>query len=420
MDAPGEGRRGFLKQIAATSALLMSPRGLALAEVAPEDEPIGPPVGIGVVGVGPWGREVLSTLARLPSARLAGICDTYGPFLKRGQELAPQARAVAEFQALLDLSEVEAVVVSTPSHLHKDVTLAAIQAGKHVYCEAPLAASVEAARAIARAAQGAKAVFQGGLQGRSNALYRHVGQFVKTGVLGTPALVSCRWNRKDSWRRAAPTKEREAELNWRLSRKTSPGLVGEAGIHGLDLATAYLAQLPTAVTGFGSIALWNDGRDVPDSVHCVFEYPKGARLVFSGTLASSVGGAYTLFQGSNSSLMMREKRGWMIKEADSALLGWEVYARKENVLDETGIAMIADATKILAAGQEPGKVGSAEPSKDPLYLAFEDFFRSIRKGARSACPPLQAYQATVLALGANQAVHSAGRIEYTRELLELA
>ncbi len=419
MAAPGESRRGFLKQIAGTSALLVSARGLALAEVVPEDEPIGPPVAVGVVGVGAWGREILSTLARLPAARVAAVAEPYAPFLKRAQEAAPRAQALAEWRALLDLSEVEAVVVATPTHLHRDIALAALQAGKHVYCEAPLAATVDDARAIALGAQSGKGVFQGGLQGRSNALYRHVGNFVKTGVLGTPVLVTARWNRKDSWRRAAPTKEREAELNWRLSRPTSPGLVGEVGIHGLDLATSFLAQLPTAVTGFGTTALWSDGRTVPDTVECVFEYAKGVRVVFSGTLASSMAGAYTLFQGSNSSLMMREKRAWMIKEADSALLGWEVYARKENVLDETGIALIADATKILAAGQEPGKVGS-EPSKEPLHLAFEDFFRSMRRGTKSACPPLAAYQATVLALKANEAVHSAGRMEYTRELLELA
>jgi predicted dehydrogenase len=420
MDQSGESRRGFLKQIAVTSALLVSSRGLALAEVAAEDEAIGPPVALGVVGLGPWGREILSTLAQMPGARVAAICDTYAPFLKKGLEIAPSSHAHSDHRALLDMGEIEAVVVATPSHRHKEIALATIQAGKHLYCEAPLAATIDDARGIAQAASAARSVFQGGLQGRSNALYRHVGQFVKTGVLGSPALVSVRFNRKDSWRRAAPTKEREAELNWRLDAATSPGLVGEAGIHGLDLAALYLAEMPSAVTGFGTTVSWRDGRDVPDTVDCVFEHVKGARVSFSGTLASSMGGSYALFQGDNASLMMREKRAWMIKEADSPLLGWEVYARKEKVLDETGIAMIADATKILAAGQEPGQVGSAEPGREPLHLAFEAFFRSIRKGEPVACGPKEAYEATAVALTATQAVRSGSRIPISSELLQLA
>ena len=207
-------------------------------------------------------------------------------------------------------------------------------------------------------------MFQGGLQGRANALYKHVAGFVKTGVLGSPALVTARWSRKDSWRRAAPTPEREAELDWRLRASTSPGLVGEVGLHQIDLVTDLVGLLPEAVTGFGTTIQWKDKRDVADTVQCVFEYPRGLRSNLAVTLASSAGGAFTLLQGSNASLMVREQRAWMIKEADSPLLGWEVYARKENVLDETGIALIADATKILAAGQEPGKVGSAEPAKN--------------------------------------------------------
>ena len=110
-----------------------------------------------------------------------------------------------------------------------------------------------------------------------------------------------------------------------------------------------------------------------------------ARATVRATLASSFGGAYTIFQGSNSSLLLKENRGWLIKEADSPLLGWEVYARKEAVHDETGIAMVADATKLLQAGKEPGKDGPLEPEKPALVVAFESFITSIRTGAPSAC-----------------------------------
>jgi hypothetical protein len=100
--------------------------------------------------------------------------------------------------------------------------------------------------------------------------------------------------------------------------------------------------------------------------------------------------------------MMREKRGWMVKEADSPLLGWEVYARKEAINNETGICMVADATKILEAGKEPGKEGPVEPARDALYRAFEDFTRSVRESSRPACGAAEGYQAAVVAIKANE------------------
>ena len=117
------------------------------------------------------------------------------------------------------------------------------------------------------------------------------------------------------------------------------------------------------------------------------------------TLASSVGGAFTLFRGCNSSLMLREKRGWLLKEADSPLLGWEVYAHKESVLEESGIALIADATKILAAGEEPGQ-SAPEPASRALLAASRTSSPTIRGGPPPACGPREAYQATAIALAA--------------------
>jgi predicted dehydrogenase len=246
-----------------------------------------------------------------------------------------------------------------------------------------------------------------------------VSNFVKSGALGTPVQATAQWNKKQSWRRVAPTPERERELNWRLLSKTSAGLVGEVGVHHLDHIDWYLKALPTSVSGFGSVVNWNDGRDVPDTVQCILQYPNNVRAVFASTLASSFSDSYTLFQGSNSSLMMRDKRGWMIKEADSPLLGWEVYARKEPVHNETGIAMVADASKILAAGGKPAEEGSFEPKRDALYLALESFTRSVRDGSKAASGPEEGYQATVVAVKANEAVVTGTTITYQPEWFSL-
>jgi predicted dehydrogenase len=191
-------------------------------------------------------------------------------------------------------------------------------------------------------------------------------------------------------------------------------LLGEIGIHQLDLMMRYLDALPTAVVGSGVVAAWRDGREIPDTVACLLEFPK-ARANFRASLASSFGGAYTVFQGRDSSLLMKENRGWMIKEADSPLLGWEVYARKEPVHDETGIAMVADATKLLQAGIEPGKASTVEPEKPALVLAFESFIRSIQQSVPSPCGAKEGFTATVAALKANEAAVANGRVEVRAE-----
>lgn len=406
-------RRDFLKTTAGSLALLLSARGLSASQ-APAAEPVAPvgdPVRLGVIGLGAWGREILATAARVPALKVTCVADVYAPFLKRSAEIAPNAGAMTEARQLFESRDVEAVVIATPTPSHAPLVSAALEAGKHVYCEVPLAASVEDARAIVAAAVAAPTrVVQSGLQGRANALYRHVSQFVRSGVLGDVAFVNAQWNRRESWRRAGPSPEREQALNWRLL-PGSPGLLGEVGIHQIDLMLQYLDVLPTAVTGAGSVTAWRDGREVPDTVVCLFEFPNHTRASFRATLASSFGGAYVAFQGSNSSLLMKESRSWMVKEADSPLLGWEVYARKETVHDETGIAMVADATKLLQAGKEPGKEGAAEPAKTPLMLALEQFATSIRTGSPPVCGVHEGYRATTIALRANEAILRGARVE---------
>jgi predicted dehydrogenase len=412
-------RRDFLRTAAGSLLVVFTQEELAKAAAIQEAAPVSPAVRVGVIGLGQRGREILSSLSRLQSSQVVAICDSYEPASKKGQEIAPKATVVADYRKLLESADVEAVIISTPSHQHKEIALASIQAGKHLFCEAPLATTVEDARAIALAAQqSTKLKFQGGLQGRSNALYNHVSKFVKSGALGSPVQVTAQWNKKQSWRRMAPTPERESELNWRLSSKSSAGLIGEIGIHHLDLAMWYLKSLPTSVSGTGAIANWKDGRDVADTLQCIIEFPNSVRMIYSSTLANSFSDSFTLFQGNNSSLMMREKDGWMIKEADSPLLGWEVYARKEQIHNETGIAMVADATKILEAGKEPGKE-ALSPTRDALTRALDEFAHSVRVDSRVACGPLEAYQATVAAIKTNEAIVAGSRLVFDKSSFEL-
>jgi hypothetical protein len=180
------------------------------------------PLNCAVIGCGTWGREVLKTLARLPCAPVLAICETYAPYLKRaGDQLAPAAERYADYRQALENKQVQAAIVTTPSHQHREVVLAALAAGKHVYCEAPLAHTLADSRAVAQAAKDAfKLNFQAGLQNRADPQKYYLVQFVRTGAMGKTIGGRCQWHRKQSWRMTSPNADREQELNWRLRPPT--------------------------------------------------------------------------------------------------------------------------------------------------------------------------------------------------------
>ena len=468
-------RREFLKNTSRAAFMaMMGGVELRAAEAAPgaaaEDSltPLPPPapVNYGVIGAGVWGREIITTLAQFkdpatqaPIAPVVAVCDHYPGWLNRAGELAPKAERFEDYQKLLAKKEVQAVVVATPTPQHREIVLAALQAGKHVYCEAPLENSIEDAKEIARAAQAAfKQVFQAGLQERSHPQRHFLWPFLRAGALGRNVMARAQWHKKGSWARTAPTEDRTKELNWRLRRAESTGLMGECCIHLLDAVTWFLGGpllggRPSSVAGVSSTILWNDGRDVPDTVLCVFQFPEGpnagVRFLCDASLCSSFDAQYEMYYGSDSSILVRESKAWMFKEVDSPLLGWEVYARKDSFGAETGVSLVANASKQKSLTE--GAISAPPFPNSPLYYALEAFtwnsskvsaavqdyvenfgdadtpdFRahvaSERKATLAQHPAAgwrEGLEATVLAVKANEATLSRRLVALEPELFEI-
>src|SRR5258708_7191934 len=166
-------RRDFLKSgSAATLMTMLGGVGLFAetnAAAGAEAKVDGPKLKVAVIGLGTWGREILNTLALVPQADVAGVCDTYPASVRRAATLAPGAVQTDSYKTILDNKDIKAVIIATPTHQHKEIALAALKAGKHVYCESPLASSIDDARSLALAAKAAKlVVFQSGLQLRAD------------------------------------------------------------------------------------------------------------------------------------------------------------------------------------------------------------------------------------------------------------
>jgi len=450
-DTLGYNRRDFLR--GGSVATMMTMLGGVELFAQTNEPPTGPTkvnvvkIKVAVIGLGTRGREIVNTLARVPEADLAAICDTYPASLKRIASAAPGAAQTEDYKTILDNKEIKAVVIATPTGTHKDLALAALKAGKHVYCEAPLANTIEDAREIALAAKAAgQCIFQAGLQMRSDPQRHFLLPFIRSGALGKMVEARAQWHKKTSWRSTSPSPDREKALNWRLNKATSLGLIGEIGIHQIDQEGWFINALPTAISGFGSTNFWDDGRDVPDTVQAVIEFPKNVRMLYDATLANSFDGEYEMIYGSDAAIMMRESKAWMFKEVDSPLLGWEVYASKVQFYKETGIALVADASK-KPPPDAKGQPAQEEPfTNTPLWHALTNFLRNsvdlnaaaedyrasygaddleglmehlAKVPRRPAAGYLEGFQTVVTAVKANEAVSTGKRIELKPEMYEL-
>jgi predicted dehydrogenase len=452
-DALGYNRRDFLK--GGSVATLMTMLG-GVELIAQTNAPAGgetkapsAKIKVAVIGLGAWGREIVNTLAKLPHANVAAICDTYAASLKRAGNAAPDAEKVADYKAILANKDIRAVIIATPSGEHKTIALEALKAGKHVYCEAPLANSMDEARDIALAAKavGKRQIFQAGLQKRSDPQRHFLLPFIRSGALGKSIMARAQWHKKTSWRSASPNPEHEKALNWRLDKTTSLGLIGEIGMHQIDQAGWFMNVLPTAVTGFGSVIFWNDGRDVPDTVQTVLEFPGGVQMIYDATLASSFDGEYEMLYGSDATVMMRENKAWMFKEVDSPLLGWEVYAPKATFYKETGIALAAGNSKPPPVDAQGQPILPDPLTTTALFAALDNFLRNsvdydataedykaaygeddvdglmaalAKVARRPGADYLDGYRAVVTAVKANEAILTGKRVELKPEGYQLA
>jgi predicted dehydrogenase len=326
------------------------------------------------------------------------------------------AKGFADWREMIEKGkELKAVVIATPTHQHKDIALAALGAGLHVYCEAPIAHTVEDCQAIAKAARGAKSVFQPGLEGRCNPVYQLARSFFRTDAFKELLSVRAANNQKNSWRVAASDPGREKALNWKLDADVSLGLAGELGTHQFDVMHWFMNQSPTSIRGSGSVRAWDDGRTVADTVACELGFKGGMHAQYGATLGNSFEGKHEVFFGSNSAIKLAWSHGWMFKESDSPTMGFEVYANRQQFHNDEGITLIADATKLAAQGKLKEGVGLPNSS---LYYALAEFVRSAVEGKAAVVSAEEGCRASVVGILANKAVTTGGTVTVDPAMLK--
>ena len=199
MKARGErlSRRQFLHAGAATAALHVVPRHVlgGAGETAPSGK-----VDLAAVGVG--GRAG-GDLKSFRGVNVVALCDVDDRQMAGAVKKYGKAARFRDFRKMLDKvdKQVNAVLVGTPDHTHAVAVMNAIQRGKHIYCEKPLAHSVAEVRKIMAAARKHKAITQLGNQGHSSEHIRLVREWVADGAIGTVSEVHVACSRPQSDKR---------------------------------------------------------------------------------------------------------------------------------------------------------------------------------------------------------------------------
>lgn len=218
--------------------------------------PAEPEIRTAHIGVGSRGGNLLNQTLLIENAKITAICDidpqTRDRALTRAQRDNP--RGFSEWRAVLDLKEVDAVYIATPCNLHAQMAAAALEAGKYVYCEKPLATTAEDVALVLRAARRSKAFLQIGQQLRYFPTMQEAIKQVHEGVIGRSYVIKAHRHggqSRPAANRPESTPQQKTRTAWYADVKQSGDLIVENAIHNIDACNWIADSRPVSAYGHG-------------------------------------------------------------------------------------------------------------------------------------------------------------------------
>ncbi len=220
--------------------------------------------------------------------RVEALCDLDAENAEACADLLPyDVKVFDDYRRVLEIDDIDAVVISTPNHTHTEIALDAFAAGKHVFCEKPLANSLKDCDAIIAGADRAGKFLQVGLVYRYSPLYRQMKELVESGQIGPVHMMWC--------------KELLGSFygQWRFKQALSGGAIVEKNCHHFDIFNWMLGAQPVKVCAFGGQNVIRSGQavetiimetgeknvvsdsEIIDNAFVIIEYENGARAELS-------------------------------------------------------------------------------------------------------------------------------------------
>jgi predicted dehydrogenase len=286
-------RRHFIHAMAAAGVSASALAAQNEKKVSPNDRIRA--AAIGVVGMGTSDTE--SALS-VPGLDLVAVSDIYEGRLTRMKEKhGKDLFTTRDYREVLARPDIDAVIIATPDHWHSRISMDAMNAGKDVYCEKPMVQRIEDGAEVVNAQRKTGRILQVGSQRVSSIVYQKAKDLLKAGAIGQLNMVEAWWDRNSAigaWQYSIPPDASPATIDWdrflgrapkvpfepvrlfrwRNYRDYGTGVAGDLFVHlfsGMHFVTGAIG--PTRILSTGGLRFWKDGRDVPDVMLGLFDYP---------------------------------------------------------------------------------------------------------------------------------------------------
>jgi predicted dehydrogenase len=270
---------------------------------------------LGIIGSGSRGRDRMAAANKAGGIEWVAICDAWD---RRREEAkadyaAPQTELYGDYRRLLDRKDIDAVIVASWDNNHAALTMAACEAGKDVYVEKPMTSVPEQGAPMIAAVRKSKRVVQVGVQQRSMAHFIEARKrFFESGLIGKVHMVRTIWNGNSGYLTVPPPgmEQKPAGLDWDACLGSLPkipwdpkryfnrfsywdlstgGQTGGLFVHMVDVVHWFLGiRKPNSAVALGGIYQYDDGRDTPDNINFILDYPGGVNVTFEATISDMI------------------------------------------------------------------------------------------------------------------------------------
>jgi predicted dehydrogenase len=427
-----DNRRDFIKKIGFAGATIAVSAGSLLAEskksisILKRTNPLAPSqeLNIALIGAGGMGTGDTNTALLHEGIKLLAVCDLYQGRLKRAKEnWGDDIFTTTDYKEILKRKDIDVVIVGTPDHWHKQISIDALTAGKHVYCEKPMVHSVDEGLELINAWKKSGKVMMVGSQGMSSLGNEKAKELLADGAIGDINYAEGFWARNSpvgAWQYAIPkdastktvdwkryisnTTDREFDalrfFRWRNYLDYGTGMSGDLFVHlfsSLHFITNSLG--PNQISAMGGLRYWKDGREVPDVLLGMFQYPDsdqhpGFNLSLRCNFVDGTsGGTYLKVVGSRGSMDVKWREVVLKRNEASSDDPFEKAKQREMGIEAP------DRKKILPPSETVYK--AQKDYKGAHYDHFRNFFNAIRTGGTVAENPEFGFRAAAPALLCN-------------------